>query len=461
LSELERTKRIDSEFYKKENLFINKLLQNYHCESIADVSKVSDGNHFEVSSSFQDVGIPYYRGQNISSNFYVEQSNPICIDNDTFNRNYMIRSHLQKKDVLLSIVGTIGSVALVTTEDKATCSCKIAILRPKKIVSEFLAAFLYSKFGQNQIKKFVRGAVQTGFLLEDTDQIKVPILSNTFQLEIERLVKSAHAKLEESKSLYAEAEKMLLDELGLSNWQPSTENVAVKSLKESFLETGRLDAEYFQPKYDELLELIQNYSQGFCKLKDIGKFANGSLVSDTFYIEKAKRAYIRIKELSLSQPIKKNDVVYIDDNFQRTNETIVNTNDFVIATIGNTIGKTNLITKDFDGSFISNNTSKLSLFDKNSNFYFYELLLRSLFVQMQVEREFTQTAQPKISNSSFEEMIIPKIPNEIQKQTDLTCQRSYLLQDQSKQLLELAKQAVEVAIEQDEDAALAMIKIES
>jgi restriction endonuclease S subunit len=60
-----------------------------------------------------------------------------------------------ENDILLSIVGTIGKIAIVTTNDKATCSCKLAILRPKNsISSELLSIFLISKYGQNQIQKF-------------------------------------------------------------------------------------------------------------------------------------------------------------------------------------------------------------------------------------------------------------------------------------------------------------------
>ena len=55
----------------------------------------------------------------------------------------------------MSIVGAIvGNLALVTTNNEATCSCKLAIMRPSNIDSEFLAIYLKSYFGQNQIQKF-------------------------------------------------------------------------------------------------------------------------------------------------------------------------------------------------------------------------------------------------------------------------------------------------------------------
>jgi restriction endonuclease S subunit len=69
-------------------------------------------------------------------------------------------------DILLSIIGTIGAVSLVSTNQSATCNCKLAILRPKNQKSELIATFLNSEFGQSQIDRFTRGAVQMGLLLE-------------------------------------------------------------------------------------------------------------------------------------------------------------------------------------------------------------------------------------------------------------------------------------------------------
>ena len=94
----------------------------------------------------------------------------------------MWRSHLKKGDVLLSIVGTIGSLATVSSSAQATCSCKLAILRPKKIAdSDVIALFLRCKYGQNQIKKFTRGAVQMGLILEDMEQIVIPEFQDEFK----------------------------------------------------------------------------------------------------------------------------------------------------------------------------------------------------------------------------------------------------------------------------------------
>jgi type I restriction enzyme M protein len=249
LSELERTHRIDSEFFRKEYLEASTVLKTKIVNPITNFVKVFDGNHMKISESFTDSGVPYYRGQDMH-HFFIEQSSPIYIDTEAYNLPYMKRSHLKKGDVLLSIVGTIGSVSLVKTNQDATCNCKLAILRTKSTKPEYLASFLKSKFGQSQINRFTRGAVQMGLILEDMNQIVIPEFSNEFEKTISSTVLISNNYLNQSDVEYQQAEDLLLSELGLNDWQPTEETVAVKSFSESFLSSGRLDAEYYQPKYD-------------------------------------------------------------------------------------------------------------------------------------------------------------------------------------------------------------------
>ena len=223
-------------------------------------------------------------------------------------------------------------------------------------------------------------------------------------------------------------------------------NYTIATLKESFLKTGRLDAEYYQSKYEDIERFIKNYRGGYLRLTDIVEVVNGSFIPEAFYTQKAQRAYIRIKELSLNAPIKISECIYIKDDFIASNEVIVKENDFVIATIGNTIGKVNLVPKELEGSFISNNTSRLRLIDKNYIPEFIELLLRSMFVQEQIQRNFTQTAQPKISNTSLENILIPKIDSTTQESIAKHIQKSFELRTEAKNLLEKAKSEVESAL---------------
>ena len=260
-NDLERTLRIDSEFYQKENLNVEKLLQKTEYFPLTKFTSVSDGNHMAISDRFITVGIPYYRGQDVKS-FFIEDSQPICIDEESFGSSYMMRSHLQKGDVLLSIVGTIGKLSLVNSNRKATCSCKLAILRPQKGVSgEVIATFLTSKYGQNQIKKYTRGAVQMGLILEDMDQLLVPNFSNEFITKITELFTDMNQAKTNSILVYDEANRLLLERLSIETQFEDNGIISTsKLLSESFKVSGRLDAEYYQPKYDELFNVLKKHN---------------------------------------------------------------------------------------------------------------------------------------------------------------------------------------------------------
>ena len=125
-SELERTLRIDSDFYSKVNLEILNRIEERPHKNLTEFVSVSDGNHMSISDFFSEEGIPYYRGGDIY-NFFIEQTTePLRIPESVFASTYMKRSHLQKGDVLVSIVGAIiGNLSLVRTNQKATCSCVI------------------------------------------------------------------------------------------------------------------------------------------------------------------------------------------------------------------------------------------------------------------------------------------------------------------------------------------------
>src|ERR1019366_3372527 len=99
---------------------------------------------------------------------------------------FMLRSHLQKGDVLLSIIGTIGQSSIVSDSSPATCSCKLAILRPREVQPEYLATFLRSSYGRSQIERLTRGAVRMGILLEDMDQLVVARFSPSFEQAVDR-----------------------------------------------------------------------------------------------------------------------------------------------------------------------------------------------------------------------------------------------------------------------------------
>jgi len=455
-SELERTLRIDSEFYSKENLRIIDIISKHKLNDITQLVKVSDGNHMSISDNFLEDGIPYYRGQNIH-NYFIEESNPICIDLKTFNLPVMKRSHLKEGDVLLSIVGTIGGVALVTSNENATCNCKLAIFRPENTDGYFLSAFLRSKYGQNQIKKFTRGAVQMGLILEDMNQIMVPVFSNSFQKQVRGLIQTAKEKSQLSRQTYTNAEAILLKEIGLQNFDLSKDSVNIKNFKESFGITKRLDAEYYQKKYEQIIDkIVTQKHDTLIKLVDISKSIEPG--SDN-YSDEGGLPFYRVSDYNkfgLSNPDKELSNSFVSENKDLI-ENLKPKQGTILFSKDGSVGTAYLLRKDLDGI---TSGAILHLQVKNAKVIVPEYLtlaLNSKLVQMQAERDAGGSIILHWRKEEIEQVVVPIIDYKKQEQIAELVEESFKLKVESERLLEVAKKAVEMAIEVNEIKALKFI----
>lgn len=453
-SELERTLRIDSEFYSKSAIKVSDMLQSRSHDLLTTFVNVSDGNHMGISDYFIDEGVPYYRGQDAGA-FFIENSNPICIDEKTFELPVMKRSHLKKGDVILSIVGTIGSLSLVYSDKSATCSCKLAILRPKEGKNaELLATFLRGKYGQAQITRFTRGAVQKGLILEDMDQLVVPVFGDGIVEAIRNAIQSAYQIQEKANNCYREAQRTLVNSVG--SISVPAESVSVRNISTSFYTTGRLDAEYYQPKYDALFTVLSTI-----KTKKLGG-AHG-IVNIEKSIDPGSEVYVedgipfvRVSDVSkfeISEPEVKlrNDILPNPEVLFPQKDTILLSKDGSVGIAYKTESTMPVITS---GALLH-----LTVRNKAEVLPDYlTLVLNSPIVQLQAERDSNGAIIQHWKPSEIENVIIPVLDMDIQKEIATKVQESFALRKQSKQLLEYAKQAVEMAIEQGEDVAMEWLK---
>ena len=99
--------------------------------------------------------------------------------------------------------------------------------------------------------------IQYQLTLDRVKKVSIYKASRDFQNLIRKAALKYLDLILVSKSLYSQAEHLLLSELGLQDWQPTEETVAVKSFSESFLSSGRFDAEYYQPKLDQLIARLE------------------------------------------------------------------------------------------------------------------------------------------------------------------------------------------------------------
>jgi restriction endonuclease S subunit len=88
------------------------------------------------------------------------------------------------------------------------------------------------------------------------------------------------------------------------------------------------------------------------------------------------------------------------------------------------------------------------------------LVLNSKLTQMQAERDSGGSIIKHWKPSEIKEILIPIIDQEIQSQISSLVQESFSLKKTSENLLAIAKKAVEMAIEENEETAMKFIEQE-
>ena len=450
------TFRFDSEYFKKE--YIANLLTLKKCNylKIRDVGNVKFGTT-PSGANFKEYGIPFIRSQNFN-HLNVELEN-IVFCSETF---YIEKenSNVKKHDVLFAAVGaTIGEVILIQDNlDKACINQNIGRVRLKNSSPHFIFTFFKTKYGQSQLMKDNTGNAQCYLNTEKINNFIIPNLSINFQLQIENLVKQAHEKLDHSKSLYSEAEAVLLEEVGLKDFEPSQENINIKSFSESFGTSGRLDAEYYQPKYEDILNKIK--SQNFDRLNNIVEITKSIEPGSNNYDDEGL-PFMRVSDFSKNGITETNK--FLKDSFVKENKKQLDQLNPKKGTIlfskDGTVGIAYHLREDYNGitsgAILHLNLKTTGVFPE-----YLTLVLNSDLVQKQSERDAGGSIIQHWRVSEIENVLIPIIEKPIQEKIAEKIEKSFALKKESERLLEVAKQAVEMAIEEGEERAMGLIEKE-
>jgi len=454
--------RFDSEFFKIKYQLLDNYLQNSpKLDDLVYMSDLSTNGSFKtVADIIHDNNpkvVPFIRSGN-TGEVFIKKDELIFISQEAHNK--LPKSTTKLHDIIMARKGKIGGATIIMP-DEVGFNCnenviKLDINDKEKLNPFYFVSFFNSKFGLQQIERLSTGNVQPWVSIYQIRKLVIPILNDKFQLKIEELVKLAHQKQEDSKNRYKQSEQLLLKELDLLDFKPSKENIAIKSFSESFGDSGRLDSEYYQPKYNQILKSITkiNYDR------------LNNLVNINKSVEPGSNAYqdngipfIRVSNLTkfgLSEPdihLSKNLFdKEILETLQPKKNTILLSKDGTVGIAYNIKKDTNIITS---GAILH-----LTIKDDRVLPEYLTIVLNSLVVKMQSQRDAGGSIIKHWKPSEIGKVLIPIIDKKIQTQIEEKIKESFKLKEESKQLLELAKRAVEIAIEEGEEVAINLIKKE-
>jgi type I restriction enzyme, S subunit len=445
------TFRLDAEHYRKEFLTVHNRLIN--CGSI-QLSKIISRpvmtGHTPSMKKEEYYGgtIKFIKTDNLRE-FNITDSFTDSLTE--LGNNVIKRSTLKEKDIVITIIGAtydiVGRTCLIQKKDlPANINQNIALIRVSgEIKPEFLTIYLNTYYGRRYLWFLSRQTEQVNLNCREIEQLLIPKCNPVFQDYITNLYSKSFDLIEKSKYHYHDAESSLLSEFGLSDWQPKHVLSFVRNYSETE-QAGRIDAEYFQPKYDDIENAIKSYKGGYSQVKDEFKQNKSTFKVD----DKETYRYVEIGSINVySGEVQANEVLgaELPANAKR----VLKKNDVVISKVRTYRGAITIIDQDgYIGSGAFTVLHEKGRINKETLLAFLHskpLLAWSL-------KPNTGTSYPVIVDDDILNLPIPLISDIIQTQIQQKITESFNLRKQSKYLLECAKKAVELAIEKDEKTAM-------
>lgn len=310
----------------------------------------------------------------------------------------------------------------------------------------FLAIFLNTTYGKTSIERGKYGSAQPEVAPYFLYQIPIPVWDNLPSV-IEKTYLQSKELTELSKERYIEAQTLLLAELGLADWQPQQQLTFVKNFSETE-RAERIDADYFQPKYDEIEKGIENYNYPDSPIKIKDEFKQNK---STFEVDPEKLyRYVEIGSVNVSTgEIIPEEVLGKD--LPANAKRVLKKGDIIVSKVRTYRGAITIVQEE---GYVA--SGAFCVLRENGQINKETLLacLRSKLFLTWSWKPNTGTSYPTLGDDDILDFPIPILSKEKQAEIKQKVDESFNLRNCAKDLLEHAKRAVEIAIEQDEQAAI-------
>jgi restriction endonuclease S subunit len=436
-------------FLNKEFFLANDIIESANYNSIYGLNTKGLGYPIIRMNEFEELftGKPSQHSENFSKK-----------DFDT---------HCLKKDDILICrtngnPNLIGKSALVAKDYPYVYESHMFKVRANRnlINSATLAIYLNTKYGRLEIDRLSMQGNQANFSLSKFKEVRIPKLSQYFCNIIEKNIYESFKKSEESKKLYKQSEQLLLKELDLLNFEPSCEKIAIKTFKQSFGDSGRLDSEYYQPKYDEIIKKFEKFETiRLNKLVtySISSGATPKAGGDDYTDIDNGIPFIRAVNI-INSKVEFDNVLFIKDYIhnKKLKKTQLKEND-VLFSIAGTVGRCGISYYKKEAN-INQAIAILRFNDDIIKRLYLILFFNSEMGKLYITKYSRQGVQTNLNLDEVGNLQIPIIDYLIQTKIEEKIKESFSLKQNSKELLEVAKKAVEIAIENRESDAMVYLE---
>ena len=447
--------RFDSEFFEKEDLRVEHILKTKNAIELRQFGDFVASAFYPAATHLYETGdTPFIRCVDCVNFPLITKEQDKSFEKIPleFVENQSGVNTLNRNDIVITKVGTPSFPSMVYEHEMVALSRTVMGLKNIRDINKFyLLIFLRSKYGFSQLQRHRELTIQYQLTLERTKRTLVFVPSKSFQTTIEEIVHKFIAGINSAKQLYAQAENLLLETLGFTDFQPSQEPINVKSFSESFGNSGRLDAEYYQIKYEEIQSHIFTFKNGYTTVSSEFEISKD-------IIDRSKKAYnyTEISDVNVSDGSVEYNLIDTED-LPANGKLVLKERQIIISKVRPYRGAVGIIRnapENYVGSGAFTVLSEVSSYKLEA----LQVLLRSKPYQELIMKFNVGSSYPVVKDEDILQLPIPVIDFDKQQEIADLVKESFKLKKQSEHLLEVAKSAVEMAIEQDEATAIAYIK---
>ncbi|WP_432740921.1 hypothetical protein ABXJ76_12560 [Methylobacter sp. G7] len=436
--------RIDSEFNLKPHLAIIEQLRKLGAERFGDSAPIIIHPHEIEREYVEEGGVWFFRAQNLRP-LEISENDKVFVSAADATR--LERNRLQANDLIITRTGAnAGDCALFNVDEDALASSHTFIIRSGAWPHHFLAAFLNSYYGRSQIMKGRYGAAQPEVAPNYLRSIWIPRFNSGFYAAIGRIFANAKEQRDVAFTQLEFAEQTLLCALGLSNWQPPEPLAYIRSSRDAFA-VGRLDAEYFAPRVAELLDYL---SKDGLSIGNVAPVRHKRFMPD----KTGNFNYIEIGGIRADGTAVSESILHAEAPSRAT--WYVTAGDVITSTVRPIRRLSALIAAEQGGHICSSGFVVLQ-----PAAILAEVLLTYLRLSPVCELMGLHTSAslyPAISELDLLAIPIPRIEAATQILVAENVRAAQSNRCRAAELLEAAKHAVEIAIEDSEEAALFYLK---
>ena len=201
----------------------------------------------------------------------------------------------------------------------------------------------------------------------------------------------------------------------------------------------RIDADYFQPKYDDIVNAIKTYPGGWDTL--------GNLVQlkDTIFrpAQETEYRYIELANIGANGEIT-GCMTALGKHLPSRARHLVRAGDVIVSSIEGSLDSIALIPEEYDGALCSTGFHVIRSDTLDSEVLF--AFLKSRAGQLQLKKGCSGTILTAINKAEFRKVVLPKITAEKQAEIRQQVAQAVNLRRQANALLEGSTQSVDIAM---------------